>query len=98
VTATTIGIGVVVVLGTLVSLWWSAKCDVGNGLRRLGDPTGTTELDWVNAMNRNPRSITVLPDQHRRLQWKSGARIFKSITVVFDPNHRFVAITQRSGF
>jgi hypothetical protein len=66
-----------------------------SGLKRLGDPTGTTERDWVQAMKRNPVSISALPRGLRLLQWTSGTWVRQRVTVVFGPDHRFVRIQSR---
>lgn len=66
-----------------------------SGLRRLGDPTGKTERDWVNAMGRNPSSISALAGGARLLQWQSGTYLRQHVAVMFDAQHVFVKITHR---
>lgn len=66
-----------------------------SGLRRLGDPTGKTERDWVDAMNRGPQSITAMPSGGRLLQWHSGTYLRQHVAVLFSAQHVFVKITHR---
>lgn len=66
-----------------------------SGLRKLGDPTNTTEMDWVRAMGRNPNSISTMPGNQRLLQWHSGTYIRQRVAVLFSAQHRFVKITHR---
>lgn len=68
---------------------------VARGLRRVGDPTGMTERDWVDAMRGNPQSISVMPGGGRLLQWSSGSYVRQRIAVLFDAQHMFVRITHR---
>lgn len=65
------------------------------GLQRIGDPSGTTERDWVEAMGRNPVAISTMPGGGRLLQWTSGTYVRRRVAVLFDPAHRFVRITSR---
>lgn len=65
------------------------------GLKRVGDPAGSSEQDWVRAMGRNPSSISALPHGQRLLQWHSGTWMRQRVAVVFDAQHRFVRITHR---
>lgn len=68
---------------------------VARGLGRLGDPSGKTERDWVEAMGRNPNSISNLANGMRLLQWSSGTYLRQRIAVLFDPQHRYVRVTSR---
>lgn len=68
---------------------------VSSGLRRLGDPAGTSERDWVTAMRRGPVAISALPGGNRLLQWTSGTYLRQRVVVVFDPWGRFVRIQSR---
>ena len=68
---------------------------VGTGLRRLGDPRGKTERQWVVAMRRSPNEIRDLDDGTRLLRWCSGRYLRQHIDVVFDRQHLFVEISRR---
>ena len=68
---------------------------VGSGLRRLGDPTGKTERQWIAAMKRSPNEIEDLDDGNRLLLWHSGHYLRQHIAVVFDRQHLFVKIRHR---
>lgn len=69
--------------------------NVAKGLKRLGDPAGTTELQWCQAMGSNPQSIAAMPHGGRLLQWRSGRYSIRRVAVLFDAGHRFVKITNR---
>jgi hypothetical protein len=69
--------------------------NVAKGLRRLGDPTGTTELQWCDAMKSRPQMISAVPHGGRLLQWRSGRYTIQRVAVLFDAQHRFVRITTR---
>lgn len=71
--------------------------NVMDGLRRLGDPTGKTEADWVAALKRSPVSISAMPGGMRLLRWRSGRYQIQQVAVLFDANYRFVQITHRYG-
>lgn len=66
-----------------------------SGMRRLGDPKGKTERDWVNAMGRNPVAISELAGGMRLLQWRSGTYIRQHVAVLFNAQHVFVKISSR---
>ncbi len=68
---------------------------VGSGLRRLGDPHGKTERQWVTAMRRCPNEVRDLDDGTRLLRWRSGRYLRQHIDVVFDRQHLFVEISNR---
>ena len=65
------------------------------GLRRLGDPRGKTERQWIAAMKRAPNEISDLADGNRLLEWHSGHYVRQHIAVVFDRRHLFVEISHR---
>ncbi len=68
---------------------------VASGLRRLGDPSGKTERQWIAAMKRGPSAISDLDNGHQLLQWHSGIYVRQHIAVVFDAQHLYVKITHR---
>lgn len=68
---------------------------VVSGLRRLGNPTGKTERQWIAAMKRGPNAISDLDNGNRLLQWHSGTYLRQHIAVVFDRRHQFVKISHR---
>lgn len=68
--------------------------NVTRGLRRLGDPTGTTELDWVAAMRRGPRAISTLDNADRLLEWRSGVYQPRHVAVLFNAHGEFLRIAR----
>ena len=66
-----------------------------SGLKRLGDPTGKSEMDFVRALKRKPVAISEMAHGMRLLQWRTGRYQIQSIAVLFDANHRFVKISSR---
>jgi hypothetical protein len=78
-----------------VALGDNVSVNVAKGLRAIGDPVGTTEVEWVRAMGRRPQSISALAQGQRLLQWRSGRYNIQRVAVLFDVNHVFVKITHR---
>lgn len=69
--------------------------NVAKGLKRLGEPAGTSEQQWCAAMKSNPQAISAMPRGGRLLQWRSGRYSVQRVAVLFDASHRFVKITHR---
>ena len=86
-------IGAAAVISLLVTAArTSGSGRLARGLRKLGDPTGRTEAEFVTAFGRNPTSISAMPTGERLLQWQTGGQ---HIAVMFTDEHRFVQITHR---
>ena len=90
--AVAVGLAIVVV----VLFAESAPSDprLGDGLAGLGDMSGRTEVDFVNAIGLQPTSISTIFHGQRLLQWEiAGQRL----VVLFTPDYQFLRITHRHG-
>ena len=89
-------LAVAVGLAVVVLLAESAPSDprLGDGLAGLGDMSGRTEVDFVNAIGLQPTSISTIFHGQRLLQWEiAGQRL----VVLFTPDYQFLRITHRHG-
>ena len=71
--------------------------NIQQGLRKLGDPVGKAEMDFVKAFGGNPMSITDVGLGQRCLQWKTGTFKIQHIAIIFDASHRYLSVSHRYG-
>jgi len=67
---------------------------LSNGLAGLGDMSGRSEADFVNAIGLQPTSISTIFHGERLLQWEVAGQ---HVVILFTPDHRFLRITHRHG-
>ena len=90
---TVIGFVVLIIGGiAAVASQTSSGPDLGTGLRKLGDPAGRTEQEFVAALGTAPSSISAMAWGQRLLQWQTS---HQHLAVLFGPDYRFLQITHR---
>ena len=92
------GLGVLAVAVGLVVVLFAESVPsdprLGEGLAGLGDMSGRTEVDFVNAIGLQPTSISTIFHGQRLLQWEiAGQRL----VVLFTSDYQFLRITHRHG-
>lgn len=70
----------------------NSKGSVRDGVKRLGDPVGTSVQDWQRAMRRNPDALSDNGDGTHALQWQCTGQ---HIVVLFGADQRLIGIPHR---
>jgi hypothetical protein len=91
--------GWVVFVGCAWAIYWASQPrDIDSRLRKLEPVEDKSERDFVRALGLKPVSISTHADGSRLLRWRHGAGTSstQSVSVLFDANHRFLRVTNRS--